>query len=576
MALRGDGVEIAIAQFNIAGPLIQIGFFCDDVYCARYGVLAKQSALRAAQNLYPFNVNQLLIEVFRPDDVNPVNVETDARFKANKPHQRGNPADTDQPLQPPADTAGLARIGDEAEHFIDAVNASDIKRFCAQSGYCNRHIRDVFVALSGGDDDLTAVIVTRAFSVWSRAILRRHNHSAQRKAAGPANDCKFNCAVCDFHLIPPIRRHRRYYDSKIAWRSRSGLMWIALFCMVFARMVHFDWNNIEKTAEGLLGADEPEWYLRSPQAEAWRFPVSRAKGKGWLEYYSFDEGLNVLAMDSQFDEPAYCQVEDGENLRFNFALTLDVEMQAGATRPTHALTQSWRVINTRNDLEMKEHFAANHRLSWVTVHCPPSLLAELAGKNAGDLPEMLQPLPEWYSGTSFNSPFESDRQFSEIVSDILACELEDNLRLQYIKARATELLCLALHSLLEPPRSAPGINLTVEEETAIRAIAERLRREFANPPSVAALAKEAGVNRNKLFYGFRNFYGVTISRYLQNLRLERGYELLKTTDLSLLEICEQAGFLHQSNFSTAISKRFGMSPKELRKRRGSDWKPIAG
>lgn len=341
--------------------------------------------------------------------------------------------------------------------------------------------------------------------------------------------------------------------------------------MVFARMAHFDWNNIAKTAEDLLGADEAEWYFSSGQDESWRFSVSPDKGQGGLEYYSFGEGMNVLAMDSQFDQPIDYMVEDGKSLRFNFALTLDVEMQAGATRPTHALTQSWRVINTRNDMEMRENLAANHRLSWVTIHCPPALLAELAGKNAANMPEMLQPLPDWYSGTSFNSPFESDRQFSEIVSDILGCELEDNLRMSYVKARATELLCLALHSLLEPPRSAPGINLTVEDEAAIRTIAERLRSEFANPPSVADLAKEAGINRNKLFYGFRNFYGVTISRYLQNLRLERGYELLKTTDLSLLEVCEEAGFSHQSNFSTAIRKRYGLSPKELRKRRGSDW-----
>lgn len=337
--------------------------------------------------------------------------------------------------------------------------------------------------------------------------------------------------------------------------------------MAIALLIHFDWHNIEETAARLLGAEEPEWYFRSGQGEAWRFAVAPPEGKGLLEYFRLTEGINVLVMDCQFHEPRDTIVEDGKNLRFNFALALDVQMQAGASRPTHALTQSWRVINTRNDLEMKEHFAASHRHSWVTIHCPPDLLADLAGKEAADLPEMLQPLPDWYSGNSFHSPFDSDRRLSEAVSDILLCELEDNLRVQYVRARSAELLCLALHSLLEPPRSAPGINLTVEDESAIRAIAERLRTEFTDPPSIATLAKESGINRNKLFYGFRNFYGVTISRYLQNLRLERGYELLKTTDLSLLEICEQAGFSHQSNFSTAIRKRFGMSPREFRKGR---------
>ncbi len=344
-------------------------------------------------------------------------------------------------------------------------------------------------------------------------------------------------------------------------------MQVTLFFVVVAQVIHFDWDNIEETAFGLFGAEEAEWYYQSSQGEAWRYALEPTEGQGGLEYFRPSSGINVLAMDCQFYAPRDIVVEDGTSVRFNFALALDVQMQAGRAQPTHAMTQSWRVINTCDDTEMNEHLAAGHRHSWVTIHCAPDLLAQLAGKEAADLPELLHPLPDWYSGKSINSPFETDRRLSEAVADILNCKLEGNLRLQYVQARATELLCLALYQLLEPPRSAPEIKLTIADEAAIRAIAEQLRYEFADPPSIAKLAMDSGINRNKLFYGFRNFYGVTISRYLQNLRLERGYELLTTSDLSLLEICEQAGFSHQSNFSTAIRNRFGMSPKELRKER---------
>lgn len=330
-------------------------------------------------------------------------------------------------------------------------------------------------------------------------------------------------------------------------------------------MIRFDWNNIEETALDMIGAEEPEWFFRSSADKAWHFAVAPHMGEGWLEYYQCADELNILVMNCEFAAPRDIIVEDGMNLRFNFALTLDVQMQTGSTGLSHALTQSWRVINTHSNLEMKEHVAPEHRNSWVTIHCSPDLLIKLAGKEASDMPEMLQPLPEWYNGKNINSPFESDPRLVEAVSRILDCKLEDNLRVQYVQARAIELLCLALHLLLEPPRSAPQIKLSTEEEAAIRVIAERLRTDFKDPPSIATLAKDSGINRNKLFYGFRNLYGVTVSRYLQNLRLERGYELLKTTDFSLIEICEHSGFSHQSNFSTAVRKRFGMSPKELRK-----------
>ncbi|GAB5488135.1 MAG: hypothetical protein Pars2KO_17050 [Parasphingorhabdus sp.] len=95
-------------------------------------------------------------------------------------------------------------------------------------------------------------------------------------------------------------------------------MQATLFFLVIAHVIHFDWNNIDETSLGLLGSEEPEWYFRSKQGEAWRFAVAPDQGQGSLEYFRFSDAINVLSMDCQFNKPRDCIVEDGENLRFNF------------------------------------------------------------------------------------------------------------------------------------------------------------------------------------------------------------------------------------------------------------------
>lgn len=79
------------------------------------------------------------------------------------------------------------------------------------------------------------------------------------------------------------------------------------------------------------------------------------------------------------------------------------------------------------------------------------------------------------------------------------------------------------------------------------------------------LAALAHTNRASLFQWFRQELDTTPHRKLKAYRLEKGRELLASTDLPLKEIPERCGYLHLSHFCRDFKKFTGQTPSEFRK-----------
>ncbi len=68
----------------------------------------------------------------------------------------------------------------------------------------------------------------------------------------------------------------------------------------------------------------------------------------------------------------------------------------------------------------------------------------------------------------------------------------------------------------------------------------------------------------------------TFTEFLTELRLGRACTLLRETDEPILQISLESGFQNLSNFNRRFLNRFGMSPREYRKRKGRPGRPIIG
>lgn len=80
------------------------------------------------------------------------------------------------------------------------------------------------------------------------------------------------------------------------------------------------------------------------------------------------------------------------------------------------------------------------------------------------------------------------------------------------------------------------------------------------------IAGKLSISESRLQKQFRREVGVTLGQYTNDRLFFYAEQQLRLTDLSIKEISEQLGFCDPFYFSRMFSTRYGMSPREYRKR----------
>ncbi len=84
----------------------------------------------------------------------------------------------------------------------------------------------------------------------------------------------------------------------------------------------------------------------------------------------------------------------------------------------------------------------------------------------------------------------------------------------------------------------------------------RVEEEFDLDASAAHLA----LSRRQIERLFAAHLGISPVRYMNDLRLARGWALLAETDMKVTEVAVACGFASASHFSKSFKKKYGLSP----------------
>lgn len=107
-----------------------------------------------------------------------------------------------------------------------------------------------------------------------------------------------------------------------------------------------------------------------------------------------------------------------------------------------------------------------------------------------------------------------------------------------------------------------GSRYGIHNKKLIQAIAAM--QSACEAPSRAALARAVGVSSRQLERLFRRYLGQTPSAFHLRLRLEKARQLLRQSDLGVLEVGLACGFESASYFSRCYRTQFGVSPSHDR------------
>jgi len=91
-----------------------------------------------------------------------------------------------------------------------------------------------------------------------------------------------------------------------------------------------------------------------------------------------------------------------------------------------------------------------------------------------------------------------------------------------------------------------------------------LLQEDSMSTSIKVLAGVLNMSSSRFSHLFKSETGMSVLKYIQDLRLERAAYLLTTSFLSVKEIQRKTGSADYSHFLRDFKKRFGTSPTEYR------------
>ena len=104
---------------------------------------------------------------------------------------------------------------------------------------------------------------------------------------------------------------------------------------------------------------------------------------------------------------------------------------------------------------------------------------------------------------------------------------------------------------------------------ALSRAVELVRRRLDETLRVADIAEAAGLSAAQLERRMRKAFGISTSKYLLRVRVDRAAELLTDTDLPLADIAVRCGFYDQADFTHRFARLTNETPAQFRSKQRS-------
>ncbi len=326
----------------------------------------------------------------------------------------------------------------------------------------------------------------------------------------------------------------------------------------------FTYYEKESLRLGFFGrTDQPA----SPFFHGKRFEMDQERGEGWAEVLQIDSGPYVGLCDYRLKESLeslhYRLVTP---VQFNILLSghLDVQLP-GEAKKTVGPGDIWFGHGHRQQMVYSQPH--NDTICGLSIGLPAKLVESWLGNYHGETTRGLERLlctRSTAGGAGCHNIFplaKGMRESTELIRTarkLLAAEHQTIFGKLHFESLALELLAQLL--TLEAERTysracGPGKHTSIID-TAV----DILRQEWTAPPTISSLAKRVGTNECYLKKGFREQTGLSIGKYIRDLRMGNALELLETGRYTIMEVAFAVGYTNPSHFSAAFKKFYGATP----------------
>lgn len=318
----------------------------------------------------------------------------------------------------------------------------------------------------------------------------------------------------------------------------------------------------------------------SENCEEYLLHIPPIFGDGTIRGINFDGGLGLIQYDCFFEEDLeLCfVVNEIHPLKFLYTAAGVLYHRFEDESKLHQIEQYQNAIVASSNLN--GHVLLFKAKEKTEVNSLEIVRETFQTKMKCDLKSLDDELERLFKDVKAMASFYYSGNYSLEIADIMkemqCFSAESFTRKIFLEGMAYLILTQQIFQYQDDKKDVGNqVLLRSSEVKQIQYISSLIENNIADVPSVENLAREAGLNINKLQEGFKKLYGATVNNYIQKTRLDTAYSLLTKTDLSISEIVGAIGLSSKSYFSKIFKEKHAISPSDFRKKyNNSKQKPL--
>lgn len=295
-------------------------------------------------------------------------------------------------------------------------------------------------------------------------------------------------------------------------------------------------------------------------------------GKGSIRGINFEGGLGLLQYDCTFnrDMEFHFVVNEIHPLKFLYTMEGTLLHRFEHEDILHTINQYQSAIVASNN--HNGHvllFKANQTIKANSLEINR---AEFRIKMECQIDSLGNEMKALFNDIEANKHFYYNGNYSlgiaNLLNEISNLSTKNFVRRTFLEGMAYLILSQQMVQYQDDKQGVDGQKLLRSTELKqIHHLANIIENKISEVNTIETMAKQVGLNVNKLQEGFKLLYGSTVNNYVQKKRLDAAYNLLTNTDLSISEIVIAIGLSSKSYFSKIFREKYNLSPSDYRKKR---------
>jgi AraC-like DNA-binding protein len=214
---------------------------------------------------------------------------------------------------------------------------------------------------------------------------------------------------------------------------------------------------------------------------------------------------------------------------------------------------------TRRPAPLRVHATGDTPMECVSVAMSVARLHELLGTR--ELPEVFRRVADAVEHHPLVTQVVTPRLL-RLLDEIANTGMRTPVHRLWYEAKSLELIAMVTDDLVESHR-ATELRLSAYEFEQLERARRRLVARLDTPPTLAQLARTAGLSETRLKAGFRMRFGTSVFAYLRRARMEEARRLLGEGDFNVSEVAQRIGYANSSKFAAAFRREFGKAPSAI-------------